>query len=25
MKPFAPEMDDFKFTMSALWKRLKGI
>lgn len=24
MKPFAPEMDDFKFTMSALWERLKG-
>jgi inner membrane protein len=24
MKPFAPEMDDFKFTMSALWARLKG-
>lgn len=25
MKPFAPEMDDFSFTMSALWERLKGI
>ncbi|WP_299122479.1 metal-dependent hydrolase [uncultured Winogradskyella sp.] len=24
MKPFAPEMGDFKFTMSALWARLKG-
>ena len=24
MKPFAPEMDDFKFTMSALWERMKG-
>ena len=24
MKPFAPEMDDFKFTMNALWDRLKG-
>ncbi|SDS51498.1 inner membrane protein [Formosa sp. Hel1_31_208] len=25
MTPFAPEMDDFKFTISALWKRLKGM
>ena len=25
MKPFAPEMDDFKFTMNALWVRAKGI
>ena len=25
MKPFAPEMDDFKFTMNALWMRMKGI
>ncbi|MBR9845885.1 MAG: metal-dependent hydrolase [Algicola sp.] len=25
MKPFAPEMDDFKFTMNELWIRLKGI
>ncbi|WP_033961978.1 metal-dependent hydrolase [Psychroserpens jangbogonensis] len=25
MKPFAPEMDDFKFTMNALWIRMKGI
>ena len=24
MKPFAPEMDDFKFAMSALWERIKG-
>ncbi|WP_298903879.1 metal-dependent hydrolase [uncultured Psychroserpens sp.] len=24
MKPFTPEMDDFSFTMSALWERLKG-
>jgi len=24
MKPFAPEMDDFAFTMRALWIRLKG-
>ncbi|MEH6536194.1 MAG: metal-dependent hydrolase [Psychroserpens sp.] len=24
MKPFAPEMEDFEFTMSALWERLKG-
>nr|WP_321236463.1 metal-dependent hydrolase [uncultured Psychroserpens sp.] len=24
MKPFVPEMDDFSFTMSALWERLKG-
>lgn len=24
MKPFAPEMDDFNFTMEALWQRLKG-
>lgn len=25
MKPFAPEMEDFEYTMTALWKRLKGI
>jgi inner membrane protein len=25
MKPFAPEMDDFEFTMNALWIRMKGI
>jgi inner membrane protein len=25
MKPFAPQIDDLKFTMSALWTRLKGI
>ncbi|WP_460219150.1 metal-dependent hydrolase [Psychroserpens sp. MEBiC05023] len=25
MKPFTPEMEDFKYTMSALWERLKGI
>jgi len=25
MKPFAPEMDDFEFTMLSLWERLKGI
>ncbi|MFT7050511.1 MAG: inner membrane protein [Psychroserpens sp.] len=25
MKPFAPQIDDLKFTMSALWARLKGI
>lgn len=24
MKPFAPEMEDFEFTMDALWRRLKG-
>jgi inner membrane protein len=24
MKPFAPEMDDFEFTINALWERLKG-
>ena len=24
MKPFAPQMDDFSFTMNALWERLKG-
>ena len=24
MKPFAPEIGDFKFTMSALWERVKG-
>ncbi|MBR9914012.1 MAG: metal-dependent hydrolase [Algicola sp.] len=24
MKPFAPEIDDFKFAMTALWERLKG-
>ncbi|MFT5846807.1 MAG: hypothetical protein ACI902_000854, partial [Psychroserpens sp.] len=24
-KPFAPEMDDFEFTMNALWIRMKGI
>ncbi|WP_298899078.1 metal-dependent hydrolase [uncultured Psychroserpens sp.] len=24
MKPFEPEMEDFSFTMSALWERLKG-
>ncbi|MGS2725954.1 metal-dependent hydrolase [Psychroserpens sp. BH13MA-6] len=24
MKPFAPAMEDFKFTMRALWRRLKG-
>ncbi len=24
MKPFAPEMEDFEFTMSALWERVKG-
>lgn len=24
MKPFAPEMDDLKFTLSALWERVKG-
>ncbi len=24
MKPFAPEMDDFKFTMKALWERIIG-
>ncbi len=24
MKPFEPEMEDFKYTMTALWKRLKG-
>jgi inner membrane protein len=24
MKPFTPEMDDFSFTMKALWERLKG-
>lgn len=24
MKPFAPEMEDFEFTMSALWERIKG-
>ena len=24
MKPFAPEMEDFEYTMTALWKRLKG-
>lgn len=25
MKPFEPEMEDFEFTMSSLWTRLKGI
>ena len=25
MKPFEPEMEDFKFTMNALWERVKGI
>lgn len=25
MKPFAPEIDDFNFTMNALWIRMKGI
>ncbi|WP_299335513.1 metal-dependent hydrolase [uncultured Psychroserpens sp.] len=25
MKPFAPEMEDFSFTISALWERMKGI
>jgi inner membrane protein len=25
LKPFAPEMDDFEFTMNALWIRMKGI
>ncbi|WP_296383554.1 metal-dependent hydrolase [Winogradskyella sp.] len=24
MKPFVPEMNDFEFTMTALWERLKG-
>jgi inner membrane protein len=24
MKPFAPEMEDFEFTMRALWERIKG-
>ena len=24
MKPFAPEMEDFEFTMTALWERIKG-
>lgn len=24
MKPFAPEMEDFEYTMDALWRRLKG-
>lgn len=24
MKPFAPEMEDFEFTISALWDRIKG-
>ena len=24
MKPFAPEIDDFEYTISALWIRLKG-
>lgn len=24
MKPFEPEMEDFEYTMTALWKRLKG-
>lgn len=24
MKPFAPEMEDFEFTMMALWERMKG-
>ncbi|MFP4845854.1 metal-dependent hydrolase [Winogradskyella sp. PE311] len=24
MKPFRPEMDDFSFTLKALWERLKG-
>jgi inner membrane protein len=25
MKPFAPDLGDFKFTMHALWVRMKGI
>lgn len=25
MEPFAPEMDDFEFTMTSLWIRIKGI
>ncbi|WP_456437929.1 metal-dependent hydrolase [Psychroserpens sp.] len=25
MKPFTPEMDDFSFTMNALWIRMKGM
>tara|TARA_B100000809_G_C15052282_1_gene499361 strand:+ start:161 stop:1186 length:1026 start_codon:yes stop_codon:yes gene_type:complete len=25
MKPFTPEMDDFKFSMHALWMRVKGV
>ena len=24
MKPFAPEMEDFQYTIDALWRRLKG-
>ncbi|MTE25397.1 metal-dependent hydrolase [Winogradskyella ouciana] len=24
MKPFTPEMEDFEYTMDALWRRLKG-
>lgn len=25
MKPFEPDMEDFRFSMNALWERLKGI